>query len=492
MIQDIPFGPFLPDAPSYKNPGLVRCENVYAASSAYNPIRALVPFNITVSGEVRGAARVDLADSDSLMVVGTDSDLYIMRAGVFFPSGLGLSLIEDETWSFDQLGRSLYATCSTGGLYRLENILIDNTFAPCPGSPPRAAQLDTVGDFLFLGNLFDIDGTDQPYRVRWSAFNNPTEDWVTDIGRQSGYVDMPARYGEVTGIFGNRFDIIFQKHGISRVWFSGGATVFSKEVIEDERGCPAPSSIVSVGGFVYFLASDGFCRTNGATVEVISSDRVWSWFLDELADGYLYRTQGAVDWANRSIIWSFYPSGFTSYRRQIIYNWGLDRWTTASFEVDWLIEGNRDTINIDETDPTVIDDDILDVDGPSFDSSLYLAQGRALVGMIGGSFAGFLGGSLKATFESGDFQPKVGFRSFVRSVFPIIESAEPSAKASIAGREWTGGAKTFTPLADQGPLGFCPVISDARFQSVRIEKPANSVWKKAAGFQVDWEASGEA
>lgn len=492
MKQDFPFGQFMPDAPSYNNPGLVACDNVFAENAAYKPIAAPVSIGFGVDGEVRGVWRADLPETDSLLVVGTDADLYILRGGSLYPSGLGLELIDEESWAFDQLGLSLYATCKTGGLYRLENMLSDNVFAPCTGDPPKAATLDTVGDFLFLGDLIDIDDTNQPYRVRWSAFNNPTAPWVTDIGRQSGFIDMPSRYGEVTGIFGNRFDLIFQKHGISRVWFSGGATVFSKEVIEDERGCPAPGSMVRVGGHIYFVASDGFARTDGSGVEVISSDRVWSWFKDNLADSTLYLVQGAVDWANRSIVWSFYPRGFTSYRRQVIYNWGLDRWTTASFEADWLIEGNSDTVNLDETDPRVAGDDVLDVDGPSFDSSLYLSQGRALMAMVDGDFAAFLGGNLKATFETGDFQPKAGNRSFVRGIFPMVESQAKSAKAAIAAREWTGDAKMFTPLADQGPLGFCPVISDGRFQSVRIEVSANSVWSKASGFQVDWEASGEA
>ena len=282
MRQDFQFDQFLPDAPAYNNPGLTACDNVFAENAAYTPIKAPISLGFSVVGSVRGAWRVDLAETDSLLIVGTDSDLYILRGGALYPSGLGLALTSEETWSFDQLGRSVYATCTTGGLYRLENVLADNVFAVCPGSPPRAATLDTVGDFLFLGNMMDIDGTMQPYRVRWSAFNNPTADWVTDIGRQSGYIDMPARYGEVTGIFGNRFDLIFQKHGISRVWYAGGATVFAKEVIEDERGCPAPNSMVRVGGYIYFLASDGFCRTDGSGVEVVSSDRIWSWFKDNL------------------------------------------------------------------------------------------------------------------------------------------------------------------------------------------------------------------
>lgn len=492
MKVDVDFGQFLPDRPSYKNPGLTKCDNVYAVGAGYNPIAGLVGTGRNVTGEVRGVARFDLPDGTPLLLVGTTTDLFVMRGKSVFASGLNLALGFGDYWAFDQLGHSLYATCKTHGLYRLASIFSDSAFVANSGYPPKASTLDVVGDFLFLGNLIDIDASNQPYRVRWSAFNNPTADWVTDIGRQSGYVDMESRYGEVTGIFGGRFDLIFQRTGISRIWFTGGPTVFAKEVIEAERGCPAPNSLVRVGGDIYFLAHDGFCRTDGSGVEIISSDRVWQWFKDNLNTGFLKFTQGAVDWANRSIIWSFYPTGFEGYQRQIIYNWGLDRWTTASVTVDWIAESTTLPVSIDETDPTVLNDNILDVNGPSFDSAQYEAQGRTLAAFVNGELQEFKGDNMLATFETGDYQPQVGARSFIRSVFPIVRLPSRNARASIAGRDTVGEDKIFGPQSEQGPLGFCPAISDAWFHSVRIEIPSGVPWSKASGFQIDWEASGAA
>lgn len=490
MIREFPFGDFLPDAPDHNNPGLTRAENVFATSGGYGPIRAPIPTGVSVSGEVRGAARFDLGDGSPLMVIGTTSDLFVVRDGAVSASGLSLNLPSGEYWSFDQHGFSLYATCPFHGLFRLGSIYTDSTFSANPGNPPRAASLDTVADFLFLGNLTEIDGARQPYRVRWSAFNNPTADWVTDIAKQSGYVDMPSRYGEVTGIFGGRFDLIFQKAAISKIWHTGGPTVFAKQVIEDQRGCPAPNSIVRVGSEVYFLAHDGFCRTDGSGVEVVSSDRVFSWFMDNLAQGYLGRTQGAVDWPNRSIVWSFFPEGFASYHRQIIYNWGLDRWTTAAIPVDWLVESTLTAPSMDETDPLVAGDNILDVDGPSFDSPLYAPRGRALTSIIDGTLHRFEGNPLEATFETGDFQPAPGSRSFIRGVTPIVENPANNAVVSISGRDHQGATKVYSPEVAQGPLNFAPVISDAMHQAVRIKIPTATQWKKASAMQVDYEASG--
>lgn len=492
MKVDFPFGPWLPDAPDYKNPGLTVCDNVYAINGAYDPIKSLVATGETVTGDVRGVKRFDLPDGTPVICVGTTTDLFVIRGSTVYASSLSLSLSDGDYWSFDQLNHSIYAVCETSGLYRLASIFTDNTFSANAGSPPKAAVLDVVGDFLMLGNLTDIDSSDQPYRVRWSGFNNPTADWVTDIGRQSGYVDMPAKYGEVTGIAGGKFDLIFQRNAISRIWYTGGPTVFAKEVIEDERGCPARKSIARVGGDIYFLAHDGFCRTDGSGVEVISSDLVWQWFQDNLNKGFLKFTQAAVDWANRSIVWSFYPDGFEEYRRQIIYNWGLQRWTTASVVADWIVESTSTPVSIDEDDPNVTDDDDLDVTGPSFDSGEYEAQGRTLAAFVSGELQEFKGDNLEATFETGDFQVQVGERSTVVSVQPIVQLASRNAQAAIAGRDTVGESKSYSALTEQGSLGFCPIISDAWFHSVKIVVPAAQVWSRASGFFIDWEASGEA
>jgi len=522
-MQEIPLGQFLPDATDYKNPGLVTCNNVYALPNSYNPIREAVGQGVFVYGDIRGAFRFDLPNGEQMVAVGTDSDLYVIRGDAVTASGLGLALQSGEFWSFDQFNDSIFATTKRGGLFKLPSAIADNSFIAGAGSPPRAQAANVVGDFLFLGNLVEAGEVDAPYRVRWSAYNNPDETWTTDVARQSGFVDMPSRFGEVTAIYGGSFDVIFQNHGISRIWYSGGPTVFSKEVIEDERGCPAPTSIARVGGFVYFLAHDGFCRTDGASVEVISSDKIWDWFNKSRNDNDAARVQAAVNWKARSIIWSFnayreakadVPIDATDpdilddddldavgpsfdddgvqviYSRQIIYNWGLDQWTTAEFDADWLVQSNILGISIDRDDREIVNDDDLDIDGLSLDDDAFAAKGRELAAFKSNQLSYFTGNTLRATFETGDFQPKVGNRSFIRSVLPIVETSERALLATIAGRDYIGDAKSYGPNSPQGHLMFCPVISDARFHSLRITIPEGTEWEKASGFQIDWEASG--
>ena len=492
MRVTVPLGAFLPDAPDYQNPGLTVCDNVYALNAGYKPIPSFVATSNVVDEEVRGGARYITAGAEPVIIIGTVADLYVIRGSMaILASGLGLALDGNQYWTFSTQGKSIYATAPGVGLYRLTDIGVDNTFAVSTGSPPVAAYVATFDDFLFLGNMTDIDASEQPYRVRWSAFNNPTEEWITDIGNQSGYVDMPSEFGQVTGLSGGRTNLIFQENGISRIWYTGGATVFNKDVVEDRRGCSAPRSIAQVGGSVYFLADDGFSRTDGADSVNIAAGRVWDWFLDNSNAGTRDLTSAAVDWENASVVWSFVGANAAFYTRQIIYNWVLDRWTTGTVETQMLIESNISAVSIDEDDPSVVDDYLLDVEGPSFDSPIYTARGRTLMAIDqSGQIMLASGQPRAATFETGDLMPSPGQRSLVRSVEPVIDYTDGEVQIQMGTRARVGETKVFGSASTVGPLGFAPVMSDARLQSIRISAPLGTQWSKATDYILDYIGSG--
>ena len=87
--------------------------------------------------------------------------------------------------------------------------------------------------------------SDQFFRVRWSAFNNPQATWGTDIATQMGYVDMPSRFGVVTGLSGGEIGLILQKYAVHAFDYVGGRSAFNARIIDEERGCVSPASIVS-------------------------------------------------------------------------------------------------------------------------------------------------------------------------------------------------------------------------------------------------------
>lgn len=487
MKVEIPFGAWFPDAADYRNPGLVEARNVYPSSAGYSPFPGLIGAGDTVSGTVLGARRFDRTDTTSVIVVGTTIDLYVIAGGTVTASGLSLSLAVGDMWAFEQFGKYVFATSKATGTYYLSDLDTDTSFSSAPGSPPKADTITRIGDFLVMGNMTDIDASDQVYRVRWSRFNSPIGTWGTDIAYQSGYVDMPSRYGEITGMSGGTVGMVFQKYAVSRFQYVGGVSAFRKEIIDEERGCASPRSVVQVGPFTYWVGFEGFCRSDGSSVENISSPRVWQWFRDAANMGYISRVQGGVDWPRRCVIWAFYGVDGSSYSQVIIYNWEQDRWSNAVIDIDCLVETTLEGLTLEEV--AVIYPDI-DAMSPSLDSPEFTAKGRTLSALVGGELSNFTGPALEATMETGDFQVETSRRSFVSEVWPIVENQDANARISIGTRAKPGASVMFSDDVSEGALGFAPVTADGRFFRVRMKIPAAANWGKASGLQVEAIGSG--
>lgn len=520
MIVEIPLGEWLPDLADYKNPGVVTCNNCVPTAAGYGPFASPVLSGTTVArpilyaldgegdmltdeesialaeagfvsnGEVRGAKRFERADGTVVTVIGTTQDLFVVVGGVVTPAGLGLSLPDDVYWSFEQFNRQVWASALDVPLQYLADINTDTEFAPHPGIAPKAGNIGRVADFMVTSNMTDIDDTAQPYRIRWSPFNNPAGDYVTDIATQSSFVDMPQDLGPVVGVYGGSNTVILQKYGVSRLTYTGGTSVFRRDIIERQRGCLSKPSVVSVGDLVYFLSNDGFCRTDGASVQVISSGRVFSWFLENANQGLVQRVQGAVDWGNRCIIWTFVCANNTEYGRQIIYSWEQNRWSTAALAVSWLFETNRQGLSLEQFAEIYPN---LDAAPLSLDSAEFRAGNRALAVIIGNDLGDMTGPALPPEWETGDFQPQAGSRVCSQAVYPLIENADENTTIAIGSRAtFKGETVDFTPQVPVMSGGFAPIIRDGRFLRARVRIPAGSQWDKASGIQVEFKVTGRA
>lgn len=518
MIAEVPLGEWLPDLADYKNPGVVTCNNCYPTAAGYGPFLGPVLSGVTVSstvaysldgegsmttdedlialseedmvsaGEVRGAQRFERSDGTVVIVVGTTQDLFVIVGGVATETGLGLSLPDDVYWSFEQFNKQVWAFAAGVTPQYIVDIDAGTAFVPHPGIAPMAANGGRVADFMVTSNLTDIDASVQPYRIRWSPFNNPAGDYVTDIATQSSFVDMPQDLGPVVGVYGGSSNVVLQKYGVSRLTYTGGSSVFRRDTIERQRGCVSKPSVVGVGDLVYFLSNDGFCRTDGATVQVISSGKVFSWFLENASTSFLQRVQGAVNWPDRCIVWTFIPTDGAAYGRQIIYSWEQNRWSTASATVSWLFETNRAGLSLEEYAALYPN---LDTAPTPLDSGEFKAGDRALAVIVGNDLGIMAGPALSPEWETGDFQPQAGSRVCSQAVYPLIENQDENTTIAIGSRAtFKGEAVDFTPQVAVGSGGFAPLIRDGRFLRARIRIPAGSVWDKASGVQVEFKVTG--
>ena len=127
----------------------------------------------------------------------------------------------------------------------------------------------------------------------------------------------------------------------------------------------------------------------------------------------------------------------------------------------------------------------------SMDDPAFAARGRILSGFFSGSLKPFTGATLAAQFETGEFQPSPGRRTFVRGVTPLITDAGTGTTASLLGRERQNLTYSSQNNVAMSAIGLAPFNLDARYYRVRLSCPAGANWRDAYGFEVDFDVSGE-
>ena len=107
--------------------------------------------------------------------------------------------------------------------------------------------------------------------MQWSDINDPT-DWTAGAASQSDYQELPDG-GDITGITGGEFGIVFLEKAIVRMSYIGSPLFFQFDTISRNVGCVEGGSIAQYGGVTYFLSDDGFYSCNGQQVVGIGSEK---------------------------------------------------------------------------------------------------------------------------------------------------------------------------------------------------------------------------
>lgn len=488
----IPFGDWLPDQPDYQNPGLIKAEGVYPSAGGYSPFFAASGQGATTTETVLGAEMYLSTASNPQVFGGSSTRLFTLRSGTVTET---TGYTAATRWQFERFNDLVVAVSIENDPQYLTDVDTDDTWSTLPGTPPRAAQVGKVDDFLVFGDLVDnADGgsVTAPNRVRWSAKNSPTTAWVTDRGELSGFRDLDPRYGRITAIVGGRYGLVFQERAIWRMVFVGAPIVFEFEPVSIDRGCVASDSAVTIGTDTFYLSQDGFSITNGAGAQPIGNSRVNEWFAENVDETVLSFTHGAVNWPARSIVWAFQTPGASRYSYQLIYNFVLDRWSYAVEQLDYLVKFkvSGETLgSLVGTYPT-----LGDASAFTLGSQEWKARDLVFGGFIesgsGSEFALFTGDTVAATFLTGDTQIEPGWRSEVSGVWPVLETTSGQVKTRVRTRSQQGGADTYTAATMKGADGFCPHKVDGWIHAAEVVVPATTVWNNAQGVIVRAKRTG--
>jgi hypothetical protein len=531
--QRIQFKDWLPDQPSILD-SVSEANNVIPLAVGYGQFKSAVNYS--------GAATENLNNCFTAKV---NADVSIFAGGatkLFKVSSTDLTM-EDVSkasgytginrWQFVQFGN--YALASNGSeKIQYYDVNSSTDFADLAAAAPVAKYITVVRDFVVGAN---IGAGSNPSRVQWSDINDPT-DWTAGGASQSDFQELPDG-GDITGITGGEFGIVFLEKAIVRMSYIGSPLFFQFDTISRNIGCIEGGSIAQYGGITYFLSDDGFYSCNGQQVTGIGSEKVDRYFFSNANIGDIDSISAAVDPERNLVIWNY--TTVSGSRGLMIYNFETQKWCEADTDVNYLstlattgttldgldsaynvtagsfVVGKQYTIRTVGTTSftgigavantvgvlftatgvgsgTGVAIDMaasaaatrtIDTLTTTLDDRLY-AGGKFLFGGVRDTrIITFTGLPATATITTNDLE--YGYNSVLTLIRPSVDSG--SADVSVASRRMLDDTITYSTPISASSENRCPVRSAGRYHRVSIT-PTGANWFSAIGIDLDYTEQG--
>jgi hypothetical protein len=454
------------------NPG-----NVHAVGHGYSNGDTVYIAAVGGMTQVNGLFfTVTVVDADHF-TIGVDTTAYsayttggtAQKATLYAPGG-------DGTWRFTQFGTLAIAVNGVDNPQKFD-LTSGTNFALLGGSPPVGTFIATVRDFLLMGKI----GT-TPQRVQWSGINN-AELWGSIPANQADFQDLPDG-GNVTGLVGGEYALIFQETSVRRMTYEGPPIIFRIDKIANELGCSISNSLAAVSDLAFFLHKSGFYMVQGGqTIAPIGRGKVDRTFWKEFDETNQFRTSAAIDPVRGLYIFAYPANGNGGVpNRLLIYNWRTGKWAHAAVTCELVFGGvSQQSYTLEQLD-TFNGGSTLETLPYSLDSSFWTGTVSLLLFAFdtthkSGSFSG---PALAATVETAEFAPGTGTRSVVRACRPLIDGGTPQIQ--IGARETQQGIVAYGPSVGLTPAGLAPVYQSGRYFRIRATTLAGDLWSNMQGI----------
>jgi hypothetical protein len=274
----------------------------------------------------QGAATLLKLNNTSRFIAGTGTKLYEAASTVWtdVSRAAPYGLAGDARWSFAQFGDTSLAA-NKADLLQFSN---SGAFADVPLSP-QAAIVETVNNFVFLGNTSEAIYGDSPDRVIWGALGSYT-DFVASITTQAGTVRITSRPGKITALkrFGNAL-IVYKSTSMFIATYQGAPNLWDFQDIPGEIGTPCNNTVVNVGTPEdprhLFMGTDDFYQFDGARPIPIGSPLKETVFND-VNQTYIDASYVLHDRLN-SRVYFYYPAGGSTVPNKcVVYHYKANRW----------------------------------------------------------------------------------------------------------------------------------------------------------------------
>ena len=341
-------------------------------------------------------------------------------------------------------------------------------FADLSADAPIAKYVTVVRDFVVAAN----DGTDTS-KVYWSDLNDET-DWTPAAASQADSQILPDG-GDITGIAGGEYGLIFLERAIYRMSYAGSPFFFQFDAISRSLGCISNGSITQYGNLTYFLADDGFYVCDGQSTKNIGTEKVNRWFfgnaiLSEIPTGM----SATVDPVDKLVIWKFNGSFGNKYI--LIYSIDLNKWSyaeTTATSISYVLTPSATLEQVDNYNTSI---DALEI---PLDSRVFAGGQLLFAGVRGEKIISFSGQPKTANISTGDID--IG-RSVITLARPIVDGG--SGSIAVASRDLLSEQVEFGSDVFADSENRVSLRSGGDYHRLRLT-PTGDNWKTAVGLEFD-------
>lgn len=473
-------GSWTPDAPALASDGVVVARNCVPTTHGYAPLGQYTVETTALTARARGAL-LSRDDTDAVfMYAGDAGKLYVDVGGTWTDKSKvgGYSTQEEDRWEFIRWRNQLFATNYTDDP---QEITLGGALFADLTTDLRIKHWAVVRSFVMGGWTEDAIDGDVPWRVRWCAFNDPT-DWTVSPSTLSDYEDLAQK--KIQRVFGGEQAIILHDTAITRGTFVGSPVVFQFDEVIADVGLIAPGAAVQVADRIYFLSERGFFElVAGSQIKPIGVGRVDKTVLTDLDTGNLHRITAAVDPNSTRIVFG-YPGGGNvggTPNKLITYDVALDKWSDAEQEHEllWVAAGAATTL--EDLDALYPDIDAMDI---SLDSSRWVGGNEQLAMFDSSHMSGFLDGpSRTATITTREYMFDAAQRTRLRGYRPLIKGDAVSLSGRVGYRDDIALDPTYSDVSTPNTGGRVCCRTNARFH--RLELTVGGDWEEAFGVMVE-------
>lgn len=471
------FGEWKPDQPAHLQDGLMTADGCIPIANGYAPLPS---FSAAIQGNLGGAclgAAAYRTNDETFIFAADASHIYRYTASGFASLASGLTSSAAAGVRFCAYNRLMLATNGHDAIRKFDPSS-PGTMTNLDASAPTARYLAVVRGFVVAGYVGG-DGL----RLAWSDNGDPTE-WTAGTG-EAGFYLMPGG-GDITGVVGGEYGLVFQENRILRMTYTADDTVWQFDEIATDIGCIAPWSLATYGKLSFFLSNKGLMVCDGVSVQAIGSEKVDRTFLSLMDRSYLEKISAVVDPRN-SLYLIAVPSADPA-DRVYIYHYALERWTSAALSTRRMFAAVGQDVTLEQIDGVFGN---LDAVPGSLDSAMFRG-GYPLMMMFDGAdrLGALTGANIAATFLDGRNELFENIRARIRSVRPLTDSVDAIVSVAVAGGP--ADMPTEAIITGRSAGGFHRMRQSGNLIQVRLSMPAGSVWSFAQGYDIEAVPGGRA